>query len=40
MLKDPKGTKTGGFFWLQTNFEGDKGMFWGMKNTEFKKIYG
>jgi sugar phosphate isomerase/epimerase len=39
--KDPKGvlTQLAGFGYKQVeSFEGKQGMFWGMKNTEFKKL--
>lgn len=39
--KDPKGvlTQVAGFGYKQIeSFEGAQGMFWGMKNTEFKKL--
>lgn len=43
MMADPKGTLTKlaayGFNHIES-FEGPKGMFWGMKNTEFKKFIG
>lgn len=41
MYKDPRGTlkqvATMGYKQIES-FEGDKGIFWGMKNTEFKKL--
>jgi sugar phosphate isomerase/epimerase len=40
LAKDPKGVlkQVSGFGYKHIeSFEGDKGMFWGMKNTEFKK---
>src|SRR5215208_2139427 len=41
MPKDPKGvlTQVASFGYEQVKrYEGPKGMFWGMKNTEFKKL--
>ena len=43
MPKDPKGIlkQISSFGYKQIeSYEGPQGMFWGMSNTEFKKIYG